>query len=41
MGKVFADIRDAWERRQGRAPALEPAADALAPVIETKVSSVG
>ena len=41
MGKVFADIRDTWERRQGRAPALEPAADALPPAIETKVSSVG
>jgi branched-chain amino acid transport system permease protein len=38
MGKVFADIRDAWERRQGRAPALHTA-DALAPAIETKVSS--
>ena len=49
MGKVFADVRDAWERRKGGAPVggaagaagAAPAGPVLATAIETKVSSVG
>lgn len=40
-GKVYADIREAWERRRGRVPVVVNA-DALAPAVESKVgSSVG
>ena len=39
MGKVFADLRDAWERRHGRVPVGAAALDGLAPSVETKVSS--
>jgi len=41
MGKVFADIRDAWERRHARAGSGTAPAAALAAPVETEVSSVG
>ena len=41
MGKVFTDVRDAWERRQARAGAGTTAAAALAAPVDAGVSSVG
>ncbi|HEV2370278.1 MAG TPA: hypothetical protein VGR90_10415, partial [Acidimicrobiales bacterium] len=41
MGKVFADIRDAWDRRRAKIGATPTAATALAAPVDREVSSVG